>query len=502
MKQQDQAEKLNWFRDFFIRTDYLTLLWIEEKYLGVLAREVPDFWRLRTKIFNFHMRPELTKTVLVLSYNKSDKDFVLKLFPAISKDYDVIIWTYDETNAMPDNMQIKNVINESVKVFFIPVLSSNYLSTSYQAINEKLRKFIPHTNIGIVPILHENVEIPTELNAYKYIDFTQDFENGLYNLVIELDLSLKLKSNIKILHRQQLEELETAKANKETNLIKQVRKPLKFRTEKELLVGRVNYINEIQNFLIESKDPISIIGIGGIGKSTLAFKVMHKCEHIFDLIIPIYFESGLTFDDFLLELCKGLDLRIDQFEKLSFENRQQVLIDTLANYRQKVLIYLDNYENVVFGSLGMVHINDFLQSISSSTAILLTSRMTKNLARERRFMLGGLSVEEGTELFIRLADSLKPSEDIRRAIMKIVQGVGGHPLSIEILARNYKGSGLEGIENIFKNLDLNIVNPVEEEEHLRPVQASFAYSINALDLKLRNLLSNLSFFKSPFTFSL
>ena len=127
--------------------------------------------------------------------------------------------------------------------------------------------------------------------------------------------------------------------------------------------------------------------------------------------------------------------------------------------------------------------------------------MTKNLARERRFMLGGLSVEEGTELFIRLADSLKPSEDIRRAIMKIVQGVGGHPLSIEILARNYKGSGLEGIENIFKNLDLNIVNPVEEEEHLRPVQASFAYSINALDLKLRNLLSNLSFFKSPFTFS-
>ena len=359
------AEKLNWFRDFFIRTDYLTLLWIEEKYLGVLAREVPDFWRLRTKIFNFHMRPELTKTVLVLSYNKSDKDFVLKLFPAISKDYDVIIWTYDETNAMPDNMQIKNVINESVKVFFIPVLSSNYLSTSYQAINEKLRKFIPHTNIGIVPILHENVEIPTELNAYKYIDFTQDFENGLYNLVIELDLSLKLKSNIKILHRQQLEELETAKANKETNLIKQVRKPLKFRTEKELLVGRVNYINEIQNFLIESKDPISIIGIGGIGKSTLAFKVMHKCEHIFDLIIPIYFESGLTFDDFLLELCKGLDLRIDQFEKLSFENRQQVLIDTLANYRQKVLIYLDNYENVVFGSLGMVHINDFLQSISS-----------------------------------------------------------------------------------------------------------------------------------------
>ena len=51
---------------------------------------------------------------------------------------------------------------------------------------------------------------------------------------------------------------------------------------------------------------------------------------------------------------------------------------------------------------------------------------------------------------------------------------------------------------MLKNLGLGVVNPEEESERLRTLEACFQYSINNLDETLKQLLPKLTLFKSPF----
>lgn len=70
--------------------------------------------------------------------------------------------------------------------------------------------------------------------------------------------------------------------------------------------------------MTESNAPVSIVGEGGLGKSALAFKAIHECGDIIEVIIPFYFESVLTFNSFLLEMAKTIQLpmTINQFEQV------------------------------------------------------------------------------------------------------------------------------------------------------------------------------------------
>src|SRR5829696_2538836 len=126
-------------------------------------------------------------------------------------------------------------------------------------------------------------------------------------------------------------------------------KPSIFRGESPIFVGRQEDINKIKQYFTESKNiPVSIIGEEGLGKSALAFKAIHECEDMFDVIIPVYFESVLTFNSFLLEMAKSLQLpmTINQFEQLeNVEDKAGIILDALARHR-RVLIYADNYETI------------------------------------------------------------------------------------------------------------------------------------------------------------
>src|SRR5829696_337738 len=83
-------------------------------------------------------------------------------------------------------------------------------------------------------------------------------------------------------------------------------KPSTFHGESKIFVGRTQDIDTIKNYFFESNLPVSIIGEGGIGKSVLAYQAIHKCDDIFDLVIPVYFGSFLTFESFLLEIVSEI----------------------------------------------------------------------------------------------------------------------------------------------------------------------------------------------------
>ena len=279
-------------------------------------------------------------------------------------------------------------------------------------------------------------------------------------------------------------------------------------------------LETIRNYFAESNLPVSITGEGGIGKSELAYKAMHKCEDMFDFIIPIYFASRLTFESFLLEMANSLNLSINEFEKRGLEKRREDIINTLGQQLKHPLIYADNYEtisrvlriNAVSASAlteeeeekeNARKINAFLESVPPNTAILLTSRERYSLDRERPLRLDGLSETEGRDLFIELAKNYFPKEkelstEFKRTLEEISKKIGGHPLSIELLARSYRGQGLSKIREMLEHLGVGVVNPKEESERLRSLESCFEYSFSRLPQTHRDLLPKLILFNSPF----
>jgi hypothetical protein len=300
-------------------------------------------------------------------------------------------------------------------------------------------------------------------------------------------------------------------------------KPSVFRGEStKLFVGRKQDINTIRKYFKESNLPVSITGEGGIGKSELAYKAIHKCEDMFDLIIPVYFVSGsaMTFESFLLEIARSLNLPIEESEKKSIEERRDEIINALGQGEFKhSLIYADNYESIA----GVLRINDlsisasskgeeqnnarkinaFLENLPANTTVLLTSRERYNLDGERPVRLDGLSETEGRDLFIELARNhfpkgREPSTEVEKALEELSKKTGGHPLSIELLARSYRGEGLSKIREMLEHMGVEVVNPKEQMERLKSLESCFGYSFNTLPQTHKDLLPKLTLFNSPF----
>ncbi len=297
----------------------------------------------------------------------------------------------------------------------------------------------------------------------------------------------------------------------EVSKIQTVKRPqVPFRGEQALFVGRAAQINQIKLLLKESNNPISIIGPGGTGKSQLAFKAIHVSEDMFDIIIPIYFKSNLTFTEFLSEIAQVLSLSINELQKQGTEMLQTAIIEKIKD-KKRPLIFADGYE-IISQTLALhkedyqeeaARINEFLDTLPSNVAVILTSRQRRNLERERLVELVDMKVEEGLELFLNLArdEYLTRNEIAIKKIKELVSKIGGHPLSIALLARSYKGGGLDEISNLIEKLNVNVQDSVRPEEQLISLKASLDYTSQHIDDNLRKLLRRLVIFRSPFPIS-
>ena len=301
-----------------------------------------------------------------------------------------------------------------------------------------------------------------------------------------------------------------------------------FKGEKSFFVGRDEYINKIIKEKIQvSASKVCIVGPGGSGKSQLAFKAIHQYEKegLFDLVVPVYFSdvASMSFSDFLSNIAKSLfDINdINEFEKLDIEGRKKSIQNFLAQRRKHPLLFLDNYETISYIINDKiknitpiveqydeaVNISNFINNeLPSNTSVLVTSREKNNNFgnKEKRIDLEGLQKQESIELFSGLTseDYLRNQENLmnnpkaKEAVDKIYEMTGGHPLSIEIIAKNT--TSIFEIQEMADTLGLGIVNIDEPEKRLRSLEVCFDYTIKKLSDKIKNLLYYLTLFKSPF----
>ena len=284
-------------------------------------------------------------------------------------------------------------------------------------------------------------------------------------------------------------------------------KPRVFKGERTIFVGRERQIQELRRIIGKTNDPISLVGEGGIGKSALAFKLLNYCQDVFDYeSIPIYIESGITFESFISEIAKKIRIFSDEFYKEDVERRGEIVLNALARVKHP-LIFADNYETISEGSDKDVSaddrrkINSFLESVPSNTSIILTSRYKKNLIGEYIYYVHGLTEEESVRLFVQISKRhfmKRPPEIIINEIKKISDEIGGHPLSIKLLAGSYQGGGISELESMVKHVLMDTANEMEEQKRLRSIRNCFDYSFDKLSDKNKKLLLELCLFKSPF----
>ena len=188
------TEILNLLADVF-EMKYFGIIWIEDKYVDRLSMDAPDLWQAKTAVFRFQVPKEdveWIQPIILLSYSAQDKDFVNRLLQRLKK-YKVDIRKYE---LGPTKPKIEEIFESGLnKKYFIPVLSGNYLRSSFSQdeLNSILRQFRSNIYGRVVPIFYElnyeNLSLPHKLSQFRSIEFREDIEEQSFeNLVKELDI--------------------------------------------------------------------------------------------------------------------------------------------------------------------------------------------------------------------------------------------------------------------------------------------------------------------------
>lgn len=231
---------------------------------------------------------------------------------------------------------------------------------------------------------------------------------------------------------------------------------------------------------------ITLLGMGGIGKTRLAIQLAHQSKHLF-LDGACFISLTAVKDVSALETAIALALELNLTGASPIRSQ---LITYLA--RQERLLLLDNFEQVMVGREVLLAI---LQG-APHVKIVVTSRQRLNLQAEWVVPLDGLSPKSGVELYVDRAQRVDVTvEGVPAGAEQICQLVEGVPLAIELSAA-LPQQGL--VESIRQNLDTLTTTMADVPIRHRSVRAVFEHSWQLLTPEEQAVLARLSVFEGSF----
>lgn len=249
---------------------------------------------------------------------------------------------------------------------------------------------------------------------------------------------------------------------------------------------------------------LTIVGLGGIGKTRLAIEAAHHAQVLFPdgvWFVPL---APLGSSEYLVPAVAGaLDFKFQDSTNLQAQ---------LSGYlrAKKLLLILDNAEHLLDGVGSFTEILKDCQQVK----LLVTSRERLSLLSEWVFEIQGLPLppshqaehfeaHSSVALFLHSARrvqvgfELRPEE--RQWVLKICQAVEGLPLGIELSAAWVGLLSCEEIaREIERNLDFLSVSMRDLPERHRSLRATLDHSWNLLTVEEKLILSRLSVFCGSF----
>ncbi|WP_063553206.1 ATP-binding protein [Burkholderia territorii] len=272
------------------------------------------------------------------------------------------------------------------------------------------------------------------------------------------------------------------------------------------LVGRQAEIGQIVDML-ERAPVVTLVGAGGIGKTSLAERVAHELRaRPGERVLFVELARAATRDDVLRAI--GIELGLDVDGVPAVER----LGDAFAAARG--LLVLDNAEHVVDLVADLV---ETLTSHSAPLRVLVTSREPLHISVEAVFRVSPLAVPDGgaspdeivrhsaVELFLARIRAATPDCAVDAAGLRLIGDIcrrlDGLPLAIELAAARVATLGLEVVaarlDDRLNLLTGGLRSALPRHQTLR---ATFDWSYVLLDAAARSLFRRMACFIGPFTF--
>ncbi|KAG2558170.1 hypothetical protein PVAP13_8NG137200 [Panicum virgatum] len=285
-----------------------------------------------------------------------------------------------------------------------------------------------------------------------------------------------------------------------------------FRQASEL-VGTEGKSNELVRRLMEGDDTskqqviVSIVGFGGLGKTTLANMVYDKLKRQFHCHAIVFVSHNPNMDKIFKNMLHQLDE--DKYENINEATwGEEQLIKELRKFlqRKRYLIVIDDiWDTSVWETIQYALIeNECGSRIITTTRILDVAKQIGGI-----YQLEPLSPADSIKLFYQRifgSEDKRPSGNLTEVSRKILKKCGGVPLAIITVAsmlanKNGKentpdfwskvcqsmGSGLDGSTNVKNMRSILSVSYYDLPPHLRTCLLYFClypedYDITAKDL--------------------
>lgn len=272
------------------------------------------------------------------------------------------------------------------------------------------------------------------------------------------------------------------------------------------LVGRDAEIAQIVEML-ERTPVVTLVGAGGIGKTSLAVRVAHAVRgRSRERVLFVELARAGTRDDMLIALAAefGLDTqRAPAVEEIG-----------AAFAASRCLLVLDNAEHIVDLVASLV---ETLTSCAGSLRVLVTSREPLHISAEAVLRLSPLAVPDddartdeivrcsAVELFLERVRTAAPDCPVDEAGMRLIADIcrrlDGLPLAIELAAARVATLGLavvaSRLDDRLNLLTGGLRSALPRHQTLR---ATFDWSYVLLDPAARALFRRMGCFIGPFTF--
>lgn len=270
-------------------------------------------------------------------------------------------------------------------------------------------------------------------------------------------------------------------------------------------VGRSAAIEKVAELLARHR-LVTVTGPGGVGKTRLAAEVLRQVDGRFaDGVWAV--ELAAVQDPALVPaaVATALDVRPDAGVPLI-----DALVARLS--RQQVLLVLDNCEHVLDSVAQFCAVT---LPAADDIRILITSREPLGLPEEARYRLGPLALadpgspgqvaqSEAVTLFVERARLLDPDFALDAgsgpAVARLVHGLDGMPLAIELAAARVEALGLAQLVQRLDDRFRLLVNASRiATARQRSLEATVDWSYQLLGPTEQRAFRFLSVFPGPFT---